>query len=41
MQWFSADELRRLDLDDVVPADRDWIPELCAVLDDARVGEAG
>ncbi|MCK8615073.1 glycosyltransferase 87 family protein, partial [Gordonia sp. C13] len=41
LQWFTADDLRRLDLDDVVPADRDWIPELCIILDDARVGEAG
>ncbi|WP_308192489.1 mannosyltransferase [Gordonia sp. 'Campus'] len=41
VQWFTADELRELDLDEVVPADRDWLPHLCAVLDDARVGGTG
>ncbi|MCR5977235.1 mannosyltransferase [Gordonia jinghuaiqii] len=42
VRWVSAEELRTFDLADVVPADRDWVPQLCAILDDdARVGEAG
>lgn len=41
VRWFSADELRLFDTAEIVPADRDWIPDLCAVLDGTRVGDAG
>ncbi|MEO9327577.1 mannosyltransferase [Gordonia aurantiaca] len=41
MRWFTAAQLRELDDEDVVPADRGWIPDLRAALDETRVGEAG
>nr|WP_231632729.1 mannosyltransferase [Gordonia sp. HS-NH1] len=41
VRWFSADELRLFDVAEIVPADRDWIPELCAVLDGTPVGDTG
>ena len=41
MRWFTAAELRALDAEDVVPADRGWIPDLCRALEETRVRDAG
>ena len=32
LRWMSADDLRAVDLDDVVPADREWLPTLIGML---------
>lgn len=39
LRWMSADDLRHVDLDDVVPADREWLPSLIGLLSSSETNE--